>query len=119
MIQLRGLLRSYRSLKKNIKLFKAYKEALENIVKTLLYYYEYKRDHPQHKKRGIICEELPKHLQLSQVKKEPILPDWPSIYGTLLAGIKALFINLNDFKQLTVKQFTESADSINAISGKF
>ena len=47
---------------------------------------------------GIISEDLPKHLQI-QDKGKPITPDWVSIYGTLWAGIKALFNRFISFKK--------------------
>ena len=109
---------SSRAFKKNIKLFKDYKEALKDIIKTPLYYYEYKKDHPQHKRRGLISEELPEHLQLPQVKKEPIMPDWPSIYGTLWAGIKALAGDFYNFKDKALKQDKQREKDLSKIKDR-
>ena len=65
-------------------------KALTDIATTQLFTYEYKKDHPEHKRMGIIAEDLPPHLQIKD-QYEPVKPDWVSIYGTLWAGIKALF----------------------------
>lgn len=64
-------------------------KALKDILETPLftYYFKDKDNFPKKKRMGVIAEDLPKNLQL---KGKPIAPDWPSIYGTLWAGIKAL-----------------------------
>ena len=64
-------------------------KALKDILETPLftYYFKDKDNFPKKKRMGVIAEDLPKSLQL---KGKPIAPDWPSIYGTLWAGIKAL-----------------------------
>ena len=107
---------SSREYKKNIKAFKNYEKALDNIINTPLFTYEYKKDRPKKSRMGIISEELPKHLQLkekvdprlrgddgSKKKSKKIekvsMPDWASIYGTFWAGIKALFIQFKSFKE--------------------
>ena len=124
---------SSKEYKKNIKPFKDYEKALEDIINTPLFTYEYKKDRPEKSRMGIISEELPKHLQLkekvdprlrgddgaskdggskwkgfSKKKSKKIekvsMPDWPSIYGTFWAGIKALFIQFKNFKE---KMFVE------------
>ena len=81
---------SSKSLKKNIRPFSSIEKSLEDILKTPLFTYQYKdkKFHPDKKRMGIIAEELPKDLQLPV--EDRIAPDWPSIYGTLWAGIKAL-----------------------------
>ena len=91
---------SSRTLKKNIKPFKDFKRALEDLLKTPLFTYEYKHrlDHPEKSRMGIISEELPEHLQLKR-KGHLSHPDWPSIYGSFWAGIKALYEMLGDFKK--------------------
>ena len=89
---------SSRVLKKNIQPYKSFDEALEDILKTPLFTYEYKKDHPEKSRMGIIAEELPPHLRLKD-KKGLAYPDWPSIYGTFWAGIKALHEMIVDLKQ--------------------
>ncbi len=75
--------------KKNIRPFNDMEKALKDILETPLftYYFKDKNNFPKKKRMGVIAEDLPKNLQL---KGKPIAPDWPSIYGTLWAGIKAL-----------------------------
>ena len=91
---------SSRVLKKNIELFTDYDKALEDILNTPLFTYEYKHalQHPDKSRMGIISEELPDHLQLQREGK-PSFPDWPSIYGSFWASIKALYKKLIDFKE--------------------
>ena len=45
---------------------------------------------------GVIAEELPELLQL---KKDPPFPDWPSIYGSFWASIKALHERLEALRE--------------------
>ena len=91
---------SSRTLKKNIRPFNDFKRALKDLLKTPLFTYEYKHklDHPEKSRMGIISEELPEHLQLKR-KGHLSHPDWPSIYGSFWAGIKALYEMLGDFKK--------------------
>ena len=63
---------SSKEYKKNIKPFKNYEKALDDIVNTPLFTYEYKKDRPEKSRMGIISEELPKHLQLKE-KVDPRL----------------------------------------------
>ena len=76
--------------KKNITPFFNFDKALTDITTTPLFTYEYKEDHPDHQRMGIIAEDLPPHLQIKD-QYEPVKPDWVSIYGTFWASIKALF----------------------------
>ena len=89
---------SSRTLKKNIQPYKRFDKALEDILKTPLFTYEYKKDHPEKSRMGIIAEELPKHLRLKDNSNLPH-PDWISIYGTFWASIKALHEMIVDLKQ--------------------
>ena len=93
-------LSSSRALKKNIRPDRNFNKALEDILKTPLFTYEYKnkQDHPEKSRMGIISEELPKHLRFKDNSNLPH-PDWPSIYGTFWAGIKALHEMIVDLKQ--------------------
>ena len=95
---------SSRVFKNTITLFKNYQYALSVINNTPLFNYYYNKDHPKHKRMGVISEDLPKHLQI-QDKNEPIQPDWVSIYGTLWAGIKALFNKFISFKKEVTQKF--------------
>ena len=90
---------SSRFLKKNIKPFKDFKKALEDIINTPLFTYQYKNkyDHPDKTRMGIISEELPKHLQIIS-QGQLSHPDWPSIYGSFWAAIKALYGMLTSLK---------------------
>ena len=76
--------------KKNLTPFLDFNKALTDITTTPLFTYEYKKDHPNHQRMGIIAEDLPPHLQIKD-QYEPVKPDWVSIYGTFWASIKALF----------------------------
>ncbi|MDE0119850.1 MAG: hypothetical protein OXM55_07590 [Bdellovibrionales bacterium] len=87
---------SSRTLKKNIKSFKNFDKALEDILKTPLFTFEFKKDQPQKKRIGFISEELPPHLQ---IKDKLSRPDMTSIRGTILAGIKALYNKIKTLKE--------------------
>ena len=94
---------SSREYKKNIVPFKKEQKALSALVKTPLFTYQYKEDYPEKQRMGVISEELPKALQLPAKLGKPIPPDWPSIYGYLWAGIKALhalILDLEEFLRL-------------------
>ena len=84
---------SSRVYKKNIKEFKDHEAALSDILKTPLFKYKFKENFPDKTRMGVISEDLPEHLQLKQ-KGSPSHPDWPSIYGTLWSGIKAVVSRL-------------------------
>ena len=62
---------SSKEYKKNIKSFKNYEKALKDIVNTSLFTYEYKKDHPNKSRMGVISEELPKHLQMKGLDSRP------------------------------------------------
>ena len=87
---------SSQTLKKNIKPFKDFNKALDDIIQTPLFTYQYKdKDfYPEKKRMGIISEKLPEHLQIKD-KNRPSKPDWMSVYGSFWAGIKALYNKLN------------------------
>lgn len=109
---------SSRVYKKNIKLFDKFEKALEDILKTPLFTYKYKSElsHPDKKRMGVIAEDLPENLQL---KEDPVSPDWPSIYGTLWAGIKALHKRLEDFKSFVVENFNNFNSGIQKLKEDF
>ena len=129
---------SSRTLKRNIKPFKDYDKSLKDIADTSLFTWQYKKDkgdHPEKVRMGIISEELPEDLQIrvetdsdancktdkkqkdskakdkKKNKEKVSTPDWPSIYGTLWAGIKAFAKELDDFKK-------ESADKLTNLSNE-
>ena len=115
---------SSRTLKKNIQPYKSFDKALEDILKTPLFTYEYKKNHPEKSRMGIIAEELPKHLRFKDNSNLPH-PDWPSIYGTFWAGIKALHEILADWKKALKElksQFVafkrQTVDQITGISSR-
>ena len=108
---------SSRTVKKNIKPFKSFKKALEDILKTPLFTYEYKKDHPEKSRMGIISEELPEHLQIKD-KGKASQPDWPSIYGSFWAGIKALHEMIGELKnklETLVKDFSQLKTELSNI----
>ena len=108
---------SSRTLKKNIKAFKNFEKALKDIKNTPLFTYEYKEDHPHKKRVGIISEELPEHLQ---IKDEGVSsrPDWPSIYGTFWAAIKALSIKFEDFTKNILSEVKKIKEQITTITNQ-
>ena len=97
---------SSRVYKKNIKAFKDFEKSLQDILSTPLFTYQYKENHPEKSRMGVISEELPANLQI-KLKGAPSHPDWPSIYGTLWAGIKALTQRLADLKTEVLKKMAE------------
>lgn len=97
---------SSRAVKKKIKPFEKYQKALADILKTPLFTYQYKKDPLKKDRMGVISEELPDHLQIKE-KGQHSRPDWPSIYGTLWAGIKALHKIQGEFKQELVSQMAK------------
>lgn len=107
---------SSRVLKKNIRPFKDLKGALADLLKTPLFTYQYKTtwDHPEKKRMGIIAEELPDHLQI-QEEGQFSHPDWPSIYGSLWAGIKALYEMLENLKH----EISSGVESLRDRLGEF
>ena len=94
------LVTSSRALKKNITPFTDFQGALEDLLNTPLFTYQYKnkQDHPEKDRMGIISEELPEHLQI-QVEGQLSHPDWPSIYGSFWAGIRALYEILESLRR--------------------
>ena len=89
---------SSRVYKKNITPYSDLDKSLKQIVDTPLFTYQYKKDHPNKTRMGVISEELPNFLQIKD-KGAPSRPDWVSIYGTLWAGIKALFQKQDKLKE--------------------
>ncbi len=106
---------SSRTFKKNIKLFKKTELALQDILNTPLFTFEYKDEHPDKSRMGIIAEELPNNLQL---KEKPVRPDWPSIYGTLWAGSKALYKQFSDFKKAVNNKTEQLHKTFQDIKGE-
>ena len=113
---------SSKAYKKNIKPFKNFEKALDDIINTPLFTYEYKKDHPKKSRMGIISEELPKYLQIKELDsglrrndklsrndgtKKPSMPDWPSVYGTFWASIKTLFLQFKSFKEIVLAKLKE------------
>lgn len=88
---------SSRVLKKEILPFEDYEARLKDIIETPLYTYSYKKNFPQKSRMGIISEDLPEHFQLI-LEGQPPFPDWPSIYGSFWASIKALYKRLVEMK---------------------
>ena len=102
---------SSRVYKKNIKPFKDYEKSLQNILNVPLFTYQYKEDHPNKVRMGVISEELPKDLQIKD-KGVPSIPDWPTVYGTLWAGIKALAWRLQEFNEKITTQLADLSRSL-------
>lgn len=97
---------SSRVYKKNIKAFKDFEKSLKDILSTPLFTYQYKKNHPEKSRMGVISEELPTNLQI-KVKGAPSLPDWLSVYGTLWGGVKALNQRFSDFKMDILNKMAE------------
>ena len=97
---------SSRAVKKKIKPFKKFQKALEDILKTPLFTYRYKKDPLEKDRMGLISEELPDHLQIKEKGKHS-RPDWLSVYGTLWAGIKALHERLEEWRQELASHITK------------
>ena len=108
---------SSRVLKKNIKVFTNFEKAYQDIKKTPLFTYEYKEDHPNESRIGIISEELPGHLQIKD-KGSPSIPDWPSVYGTFWAAIKALIIKFESFKENVFSELKAIKEKITVITNQ-
>ena len=108
---------SSRVLKKNIKVFTNFEKAYEDIKKTPLFTYEYREDHPNESRMGIISEELPGHLQIKD-KGSPSVPDWPSVYGTFWAAIKALIIKFESFKENVFSELKAIKEKITVITNQ-
>ena len=91
---------SSRALKREIKRVENYDLHLESLLETPLFTYYYKdpSSYPHKKRMGIISEKLPQHLQI-QEEGRLSRPDWPSIYGSFWAGIKALYQILQNLKE--------------------
>ena len=108
---------SSRNLKKNIKAWTAFDKALEDILKTPLFTYQYrdKNSHPEKTRRGVISEELPEHLQIKE-KGRDSRPDWPSVYGTLWAGVKALSVRLEAFKKEILEKHKAFGDKVSGLA---
>ena len=100
------LVMSSKTLKTDIVPFEDYEEALEDIVQTPLFTYKYKnhQDFPDKSRWGVVSEELPKHLQL-RGKGKFSFPDWPSIYGSFWAGLKALYERLISLEEMMTTEF--------------
>lgn len=111
-------LSSSRVYKKNIKEFKDFEKSLQDILSTPLFTYQYKKNHPKKSRMGVISEELPESLQI-KVEGAPSHPDWPSIYGTLWAGIKALVQQFANFKIEISKKMTKEKTVISQDFARF
>ena len=96
---------SSRTLKKNIKKERDYEKALKLILNVPLFSYEFKKDHPDKRRMGIISEELPEELQ---IKADPPYPDLPTLRGYLIASVKVLYAKLTEIKT----QFNESLNKL-------
>ena len=105
---------SSRFFKKNIVPFTDYNKALQDILTTPLFNFQYKKNHPDKIRMGIIAEDLPKHLQLKSADK-PVMPDMPTITGTLWAGIKELYNLLQIFKTEVLASIEKAAETLKQI----
>ena len=100
---------SSRTLKKNIKKERDYEKALKLILKIPLFSYEFKKDHPDKRRMGVISEELPEELQ---IKADPPYPDLPTLRGYLIASVKLLYEKLTEIK-------TQINESLNKLKEEF
>ena len=108
------LTQSSRVLKKDIQEFSDFEKPLKDLIDTPLFTYSYKRemDRPHKIRMGVISEELPDYLQL-KAKGRLSHPDWPSIYGFLWAGIKALYKMIKNLNKESVERFEIFMDRLN------
>ena len=92
---------SSKKYKKEIEVFKNYEEALKDLLEAPLYTFKYtdKGSYPDKKRMGIVSEYLPHHLQLPFEEKHSV-PDWESVYGSLIASVKVLYQEIQDLKEL-------------------
>ena len=113
------LVQSSRALKKHIKPVTDFKMALNDIIRIPLFTYFYKDEEGEGRKMrmGIISEELPQHLQIKS-KDRLSFPDWPSIYGSIWAGIKALYEVLEDVKKNFLLQFESLELTFNSLKAE-
>ena len=100
---------SSRTLKKNIKKERDYEKALKLILNVPLFSYEFKKDHPDKRRMGVISEELPEELQ---IKADPPYPDLPTLRGYLIASVKVLYAKLTEIK-------TQINESLNKLKEEF
>ena len=108
---------SSKEYKKNIKDYKDYEKSLKAILETPIYRYQYKTLHPNKKRIGVISENLDKSFQLKEKSnsgKSIIMPDWVSIYGSLIASVKALYKKINN---LTKELNSFKATILNKVVG--
>ena len=82
--------------KRNIEIYNDYERLLEDVLQTALFRFKRIDEHPEKIRIGLIAENLPSRLQLPE---KPLKPDWPSVYGTLWGGIKALADRLSRLKE--------------------
>ena len=108
---------SSRVFKKNIVPYEDLDKSLDHIVNTPLFTYQYKEDLPNKTRMGIISEELPSFLQIKD-KVAPSQPDWVSIYGTLWAGIKALFQKFKAFQENTIQEISHIKKQLKVLDSK-
>ncbi len=82
---------SSRFLKKNIRPVTQFRKYLDDLLKTSLFTYQYKssRNQPNKTRMGVISEELPQNLKIQMTEGLPH-PDWPTVYGSFWASLKAL-----------------------------
>ena len=109
---------SSKVLKKNIQPWTDYEMALKDIMETPLSTWQYKdKDSwPDHSRRSFIAEDLPLHLQLPQEENsELVKPDWPSIWGSFWASLKALAIKFDGLKEEISEKWAVFAKSLEAL----
>ena len=66
--------------------------------------YEFKKDHLDKRRMGVISEELPEELQ---IKADSPYPDIPTLRGYLIASVKVLY------EKLTRSRLNSMSRSIN------
>ena len=98
--------------KKNITPFTNYDQGLKDVLDMPLFHYEYKDHYPEKRRMGFISEKLPEHLQIV-TEDGPSEPDMPSIYGTVLAAIKAMYHKYESFKKNVSLQIQQVSQQLS------
>ena len=102
---------SSRVFKRNIVPYNDYNKALQDILSTPLFNYQYKNNHPDKTRMGVIAEDLPEFFKLKP-KGEAVMPDIPTITGSLLGGVKALYQQLQSLKKEVFKAIGKLRDTL-------
>ncbi len=110
---------SSRFLKKNIHPVVQFRKYLNDLLKTPLFTYQYKspRNQPHKTRIGVISEELPQNLKI-QTKSGLPHPDWPTVYGSFWASLKALHEIKKELKEQFLSKYKGFLSELQSIKKK-